>query len=202
VVDNDHAWLEGIVITEQPKPESTSPAPPASTRSPLGAEVPDFHLVNQDGRPIHLGQYRGKTLLLTFIYTRCPLPDYCPLMSKNFTHVMEAMRSDMALTTATHLLSISIDPDHDKPSVLRSYGRAYIDKTSANPFQRWEFASGTSEQVRAVAQFFGLSYSTEQGQIVHSLVTALVGPDGKVRKLYRGNEWKPAEVVADLRGLK
>jgi protein SCO1/2 len=202
VVDHDHAWLEGIVITGPAKPESTSLAPPQSTESPLGAAVPDFHLVNQDGRPIHLHQYHGKALLLTFIYTRCPLPDYCPLMSKNLTKVMEAMRNDAALATSIHLLSISIDPDYDQPSIRRSYGRAYIGKTSGNPFQHWEFASGTPEQVRKVAEFFGLSYSTEQGQIVHSLVTALVGPDGKVRELYRGNEWQPAEVIADLRNLK
>ena len=199
VVDNDHAWLEGIVITDAPKPESTSLAPPESTPPQIGTAVPDFELVNQDGKRIHLRQYRGKALLLTFIYTRCPLPDYCPLMSKNFNQIMQALRSEMALDTATHMLSISIDPDFDKPSVLRAYGRTYIDKTSAHPFLRWEFVSGTPQQVRKVAEFFGLSYSTDNGQIVHSLVTAVIGPDGKVRKLYRGNQWQPAEILADLR---
>jgi protein SCO1/2 len=202
VVDNDHAWLEGIVIAGQPKPESTSLAPLGSAESPLGSPVPDFQLVNQDGQRIHLHQYHGKALLLTFIYTRCPLPDYCPLMSKNFAQLTQELRSNMALATSTHLLSVSIDPDYDKPSVLRSYGMAYIDKTSASPFQGWEFVSGTPQQVRQVAEFFGLSYSNEQGQIVHSLVTALIDPDGKVRKLYRGNQWQPADVVADLRSIQ
>src|ERR1019366_1681017 len=74
--------------------------------------------------------YHGKALLLTFIYTRCPLPDYCPLMSKNFNQIMQALRSDMALNTATHMLRISIDPDFDNPSVLRAYGRTDIAKPS------------------------------------------------------------------------
>ena len=100
------------------------------------------------------------------------------------------------------MLSISIDPEYDKPGVLRAYGRTYIDKTSAQSFLRWEFASGSPEQVRKIARFFGLNYSTDNGQIVHSLVTALIGPNGKVRKLYRGNQWQPSEVLADLRSLQ
>jgi len=200
VVANDHAWLEGIVITGQPKPDSTSLAPP-EPQSPMGAQVPDFQLVNQDGRRIHLHQYHGEALLLTFIYTRCPLPDYCPLMSKNFSQIVQEMRSDAALATSAHLLSISIDPEHDTPTVLRSYGRAYLEKTPVHPFQRWEFASGTPEQVRKVAEFFGLSYSSDQGQIVHSLLTALIDPSGKVCKLYRGNQWQPSDVLGDLSNL-
>jgi protein SCO1/2 len=199
VVASDRAWLEGVVITEEAKPESNSLVPPEATRTPLGEVVPDFALVNQDGKRIHFHQYHGKALLLTFIYTRCPLPDYCPLMSKNFAQIMEQVRSDPKLFPSTHLLSISIDPEYDKPAVLRAYG---LD-CAGNPhsFDHWEFASGTPEQVRKVAEFFGLKYWTEGGQIVHALVTALIGPDGKVVKIYRGNDWHPADVLTDLRTL-
>lgn len=195
VVASDRAWLEGIVVTEAAKPESTSLAPGES--SPLGKEVPDFALVNQDGKPIHLHQYRGKALLLTFIYTRCPLPDYCPLMTKHFAKILQEVSNDPKLLASTHLLSVSIDPDYDKPAILRAYG---LDCTGQSiPFDHWEFASGTMEQVRKIAEFFGLNYWTQGGQIVHALVTPLIGPDGKVLKIYRGNEWQPADVIADLR---
>jgi protein SCO1/2 len=202
VVQGENAWLEGIVVTEDARPESASLAPPEALRPPLpGAEVPDLPLTNQDGKRIHFHQYRGKTLLLTFIYTRCPLPDYCPLMSKNFARIMDELNRDPSLAASTHLMSISIDPKYDTPAVLRRYGLDCGGKSSALPFARWEFASGTPEQVRKVAEFFGLSYWSERGQIVHALVTALIGPDGKVRKIYPGNQWQPAEVLSDLRSL-
>ncbi len=199
VVASDRAWLEGIVISEEAKPESNPLASAESARTPMGQVVPDFGLINQDGKRIHLHQYRGKALLLTFIYTRCPLPDYCPLMSKNFAQILEEVRSDPKLTDSTHLLSISIDPEYDKPAVLRAYGLDCAGKS--HPFDHWEFASGTPEQVRKVAEFFGLKYWTEGGQIVHALVTALIDPDGKVIQLYPGNDWQPAQVASDLRNL-
>jgi protein SCO1/2 len=199
VVASDRAWLEGIVVSEEAQPESRSLAPPESVRPLLGEEVPDFPLFNQDGKRIHLHQYHGQALLLTFIYTRCPLPDYCPLMSKNFAQILAEVLSDPKLSPSTHLLSISIDPEYDKPAVLRAYGLDCAG--NPHPFEHWEFASGTPDQVRKVAEFFGLKYWTEGGQIVHALVTALIGPDGKVVKLYRGNDWRPAEVLADLRDL-
>ena len=197
VVASDRAWLEGIVVTEDAQPQNNSPAGADSARSPVGQEVPDFPLVNQDGKQIHLHQYQGKVLLVTFIYTRCPLPNYCPLMSKNFEQISQAVRHDPALSTSAHLLSISIDPEYDKPAVLRAYGLECAGNPP--PFDRWEFASGTPEQVRKVAEFFGLKYWTENGQIVHALVTALIGPEGKVVKVYRGNDWQPPQVVSDLR---
>ena len=197
VIEAGHSWLEGLVVTEEGKPGSDSLAPPGSVTSALGQEVPDLSLVNQDGKRIHLHQYHGKALLLTFIYTRCPLPDYCPLMSRNFAQIAEQVRRDPRLSASTHLLSISIDPEFDTPDVLRAYGRNYAG--SLHPFDRWEFATGTPEEVRKVAEFFGLRYWTDRGQIVHSLVTVLIAPGGKVIQVYRGNDWQPAQVVSDLR---
>jgi protein SCO1/2 len=199
VVQGENAWLEGIVVTAEARRESTSLAPSEASSPPPGAEVPDFQLINQDGKRIHLHQYRGKALLLTFIYTRCPLPDYCPLMSKNFAKIEDIITHNHALSASTHLLSISIDPEYDKPAVLHSYGLEYAGKSS--PFEHWEFASGTPEQTRKVAEFFGMSYWKEGGQIMHALMTTLIGPDGKVRKLYPGNQWQPAEVLSDLQSL-
>jgi protein SCO1/2 len=202
VVQGDDAWLEGIVVTED---AATASAPSAAAEGlrppPIGAEVPDFQLTNQDGKRIHLHQYRGNALLLTFIYTRCPLPNYCPLMRKNFAEILEQLRDNPSLAASTHLLSISIDPEYDTPAVLHSYGLESVGKSLGGNFRQWEFASGNPDQVRKVATFFGVSYWNDRGQIMHALMTALIGPDGKVRKLYPGNQWQPAEVLSDLQSL-
>jgi protein SCO1/2 len=199
VVEGERSWIESPVITKD-----SLPAPgPSNTSGALGPkpgdEVPDFPLRNQDGRPIRLHQYRGRALLLTFIYTRCPLPDYCPLMSNHFAEIAQALREQPALQAKTHLLSISVDPQYDTPQVLRAYGARYAGSAA---FRHWEFATGTAQEVKEVAQFFGLSYWTEKDQIIHSLSTAIIAPDGKVFKFYRGNEWKSAEVLSDLRSLE
>jgi protein SCO1 len=162
-----------------------------------GQQVPDFTLVNQDGQEVQLAQFRGKPLLLTFIYTHCPFPDYCLRMSNNFGKVMQQLQQNPKAFADAQLLSISIDPENDKPAVLREYGERYVGRVDPK-FQHWQFASGTPEQVRKVADFFGLAYNTKDGQIVHGLQTVLIGKDGKVLKVYSGNDWKPEDVAADF----
>lgn len=201
VVAEDSSWLEDIAITKPATRLSDAGKATASEAKP-GDSLPDFSLINQDGKHIRLAQYKGKALLLTFIYTRCPLPEYCTLMSENFAQIEKELQKDARLYDRTHLLSISIDPEYDKPKVLRSYGAAHTGNYARETFTHWEFASGTKDEVKAVAQFFGLTYYPEQDQITHSLRTAIIAPDGKVYKVYSGNEWKPEEAVSDLRALK
>jgi len=195
LVLSDQAELQDVSFTKQ----SSSQGDDALTlRIPQpGDVVPDFALVNQSGKAIHLHQFRGKPLLLTFIYTRCPFPDYCLRMSNNFGQVMQQLQKDPKAFAAAQLLSISIDPANDKPSVLRTYGEHYVGLVDPN-FAHWEFASGSPEQVRMAADFFGLAYNQKDGQIVHGLRTVLIGKDGKVAKVYSGNDWKPDEVAADF----
>lgn len=161
----------------------------------VGEQVPDFSFVNQNGKRIHLAQFRGKPLLLTFIYTRCPMPDFCLLMSNNFSEILKRLHEDPKTFDQAQLLSISIDPEHDKPDVLRQYGKRYVGDVDPN-FQHWQLATGSPEQIRKAADYFGLSYNQKSGQIVHSLSTVLIGADGKVVKVYLGNDWKPADVAA------
>lgn len=199
VVDGLRSWLEEVrLMQDAPDPAATHSAPEPRP----GDAVPDFALVNQDGRPISLKDYRGRALVITFIYTRCPLPDYCPFLTGRFVEIGNALRKDAALYDRTHLLSISIDPEYDTPRVLREYGAPYTGESGARTFSHWEFATGKPEAVKQVATWFGLQYWPDAGQIVHSLRTAVVAPDGRLVKLYHGNEWQAAEVVADLQGLK
>jgi protein SCO1 len=196
VVDGAQSWLEDLIIVQQ-SGVPTANAPGAMVQAKEGDQVPNFALQNQDGKRIRLKDYRGKALLLTFIYTRCPLPDYCALMSNNFAQIDRQLQQDPNLYAKTHLLSISIDPNYDTPQVLRSYGAAHTERYQDETFQHWEFASG--EQVKEAAQFFGLRYFPDNDQIIHGLRTVIVAPDGKVAKVYSNNEWKPEEVVEELK---
>jgi protein SCO1/2 len=203
-VSGIRSWLENPVITVVEPTAAPAPAPSdGSTLSEptVGAEVPNFALVNQDGHKIALGQYRGRALALTFIYTRCPLPDFCPLLSTKFAEVNRALESDAGLAGRSHLLSVTVDPAYDTPKVLRSYGAGHTGNFSDEKFRTWEFATGDKGEIRRMANYFGLAYQEEADQIVHSLRTAVVKPDGTLLKVYRDNEWKPAELVADLRSL-
>ena len=170
-----------------------------------GEEVPDFHLTNQDGSGIHLAQYRGKTLVLTFIYTRCPLPDYCPLMSENFRQIDMGLAKDPSLYSKTHLLSISFDTDYDAPKVLRSYGAGVTGRFANEKFEHWEFATGTSDEIKGITQYFSLQYyhNTESGQdqMIHALRTAIIDSNGRFVKMYRGNQWKPDEILKEVQTL-
>ncbi|HEV2705242.1 MAG TPA: SCO family protein [Pyrinomonadaceae bacterium] len=200
VVGDGGFWLENPVITKvMPGGQPLASVAAGGAREPqAGDEVPDFKLVNQDGEPRHLAQYRGRPLLLTFIYTRCPDEKFCPLMSSNFAGVNRELEKVPTLRDGARLLSVTIDPAHDTPKVLRSYGAAHTENYSKENFARWEFATGDPEEIRRMANFFGLTYNAADDKIVHSLRTIVVGADGRVFKVYRGNEWKPSDAVADL----
>lgn len=203
VVDDISSWVEISTIAEGGGPLSPTAVVPGEPKP--GDDVPDFALTNQDGKRIHLAQYRGRALALTFIYTRCPQPDQCTLMSNNFAAIDRELQKQPEVYQKTHLLSISFDSEYDTPKVLRSYGASHTERYSDESFQHWEFATGSSDEVKGIAQFFGLRYyhDTESGQdqVIHSLRTAVISPEGKLLKLYRGNEWKPEEVLSDLRAL-
>lgn len=203
VVDGDRSWLENPVVTHAESDPSAAPPPPSGQpREPRpGDEVPDVSLTNQDGRKIRLSEFRGRALAVTFIYTRCPLPDFCTLMSNNFADIDLALARDTDLARKSHLLSVSLDPQYDTPKVLRSYGAAHTQRYADEKFERWELATGDPEEVRKLANFFGLTYAPDGDQIVHSLRTGVVSPDGRLYKIYRGNEWKPEEALADFRAL-
>ena len=201
IVDGPRAWLEDIVITKEGT-ETQAPLPGQVAEAKAGDEVPNYGLMNQDGKAIHINDYKGKTLLLTFIFTRCQDPDQCTLMSSNFATIDHELEKQPELYGKTHLLSISFDPEYDTPKVLRSYGAAYTGRYTDETFAHWEFASGSTDEVKGIAQFFGLRYykDTQSGkeQVIHSLRTVVIGPDSKIIKVYRGNDWKPDEVLKDL----
>jgi len=195
VVDENGAYLENIVITK--KGDGKGPTGTSYPPKP-GDKVPDFALINQDGKKIHLRSYQGDVLLVTFVYTRCPYPDFCPLVSRNFSRIYASLKKDPSLGPKIRLLSVSFDPEHDTPEVLRNYAETFNGTTGGDPFDRWQFAVIPKKDLVSVANFFGLYYDLGgDGQIAHSLSTTVIGPDGKVYKWYQGNDWKPEDLIAD-----
>ena len=190
-------WLDHIVVVGQGKPDY-KPAVVYHVPGP-GDQVPDFRLRNQDGRLIRLGEFRGKMVLITFIYTRCPLPDFCPRVTRNFAVIERQLAAQPALLNRTELLSVSFDLQHDTPQRLRAYGAQYIGSESASAFAHWNFAAPQEKTLTAMAQYFdvGLTAGPEQ-TITHTLSTTLIGADGRVLRFYPGNEWTTTEVLADL----
>src|SRR5215475_8487317 len=144
-VTEDDSWISHIEKIGNGKPVANDlavSAPSAELRK--GETVPDFALTDENGRPVRLSDFRGKAVVLTFIYTRCPLPNFCPLMSKNFQALQE--RLSKAFPAKYHLLSVSIDPKFDKPEILKAYSALYQADSRS-----WSFATGTEEQINEVA---------------------------------------------------
>lgn len=200
LVGEDHTVLDQIVITAQANPDY-KPQVQYHVPSP-GDKVPDLGLINQSGRTITIDQLHGKVVLLTFIYTRCPLSDYCPRMSRNFAAIDKDLQADPELYKKTHLLSISFDPAYDSPAVLRSYGEAYTGKYTKETFAHWDFAAPSKADLPKLLQFFDVGVTPgENNTLTHSLSTAIIGADGTIVKWYPTNDWEPAEVLQELKKL-
>jgi protein SCO1 len=196
VVDSDKYWLENVKITGH---SQTADKPAATVHIPApGDDVPDFKLINQNGKPISLHQYRGQTLLLTLIYTRCPFPDFCPRVSHEFAAIDRQLRADPSRYGKTHLLSISFDPAHDTPKVLRAYGFSCAASKDPAIFTRWEFTAIPQTELPEFADYFALTYKEEGGLITHSLSTAIISPAGKIVKWYHGADWQASDLLEDI----
>ena len=161
-----------------------------------GERAPEFTLVNQDGRKIHLSDFAGKALLVTFIYTRCPMPNFCPRLSSQFARIHNELKKNPGDYGKTQLLTISFDPKYDTPAVLRKYGLAYLDGDESG-FSHWDFASTNPADLRRLAQAFGLEYEGEDNQISHNMIIVLIGPDGKVAKFW-STDWTWTELMENL----
>lgn len=192
--------LDHIVVIAQGKPDY-KPSVVYHVPAP-GDQVPDFKLRNQDNRSIRLDQFKGKALLITFIYTRCPRPDFCPRVTHNFADINKNLSADPKIYARSQLLCVSFDPDHDTPDRLRAYGAQYIGSDSPQAFTHWDFAVPDKPILKQMAQYFDVGMSdAADGSITHTLSTTLVGPDGKVVKFYPGNDWTPDQITADVKQL-
>jgi protein SCO1/2 len=190
--------LTDIVVTGQAKPDYV---PKVQYHVPApGDVVPDFAFLNQSDKTIRLGQFKGKVLVMTFVYTRCPLADYCPRMSRNFAEIDKDLSGDKKLYAQTHLLSVSFDPTYDTPKVLKSYGEAYTGRYTQETFAHWDFAAPEAAEMQKMEEFFDLGVTPgDNGTLQHSLSTLVIGKDGRVTAFYPTKDWTVAEVEAQIR---
>jgi protein SCO1/2 len=160
----------------------------------IGDPLPDYHFTNQLGQAVTTAQFKGQALGITFLFTRCPYPNFCPRMASDFAEVQKQMQATASAPTNWHLLTVSFDPDFDKPEVLKSYADAW----HYDP-QRWTFATGDIVEVTALGEQLGLVFwHDETGSLSHNLRTVVVDAAGKVQKIYSGNTWTPKEFVDEM----
>ena len=183
-------------VGEAPLPENANQIAMASGLLNVGDEVPDAAFIDQQDARRSFDEWRGSLTLVTFIYTRCPLPTYCPLMDQNFATIQEAVAEDPALAGQVKLVSITFDPAHDTPEVLA----AHAARRRADP-DVWTFLTGDQATIDRFAGRFGVGVlrQAEAAEIQHNLRTTLIGRDGRVLKVYSGSDWTPGAVLADLR---
>ncbi|MCW5559001.1 MAG: SCO family protein [Verrucomicrobiae bacterium] len=161
----------------------------------LGDTVPNYTFTNQLGKRFDLDGFRGQALAVTFVFTRCPYPLFCPRVTEHFGQVQQTMRAATSGPTNWHLLTLTFDPDYDTPETMRAYGARW--KADA---AHWTLATGAMEQIEPLGVSVGLYFSRNVpvGEVNHNLRTLVIAPDGRLVKVYPGNEWTPAELVADL----
>jgi protein SCO1/2 len=190
-------WLENVKVIGKATGRTAAEGPAPQVLM-VGDKVPDIPMVNQDGKTLHFSQFKGQAVLLTFIYTRCPFPDYCPLISRQFSTIQKELAKNPDDYKKTHLITVSLDPKYDNAPVLRAYGLTYLDHDPKG-FTHWDFVSTTPADLEKLTGSFGLSLSLEDGQISHSMNTILLAPDGTVAEMWPGNEWQPSEVLDVMR---
>ncbi len=199
VVTETEGWIEGVT--------RLASAPPAAQPTPhtrlvrdvdplqVGDVMPDYHFTNELGHAMSLGQLKGQAYALTFVFTRCPLPNFCPRMSSNFTEAAKKLRARPDAPKNWRLLTISFDVDWDTPARLREYARRF----QYDP-AHWSFLTGAIIDIDAITEQFGLMFARDESGVnfSHSLRTAVIDAQGRVQKIFIGNEWKSEELVEEL----
>jgi len=188
-----HSWVDRVeVVSAAPADAGLQGTPSVPVLVPVGTPMPDFELTDQAGRPVALSGLKGKVVAVTFIYSRCPLPDYCPRMIENF----KALRDRFAARMNQDLvfLTISFDPRYDTPEVLTKYAAS---QRAGGP--GWHFLTGDPATIERVCNAFGIQYWAEEGLITHSLQTAVIDRDGRLAATVEGKDFTPTQ-LGDLVG--
>ena len=200
VVEESDAYLQSIRHEGVAALPDERPAARAMDLLGVGEAVRDGELVDPSGARRSLGDWRGQVLAVTFVYTRCPLPNFCPLIDRHFAAVQEQVRSSSDLQGRVHLVSVTLDPDYDTPAVLlRHAGRLKADPAV------WSLLTGSREQIETFASQFGVSVVRESAQpseLVHNLRTAVIDGNGRLVTMLSGGEWEPAALIAEIRNAR
>ena len=189
------AWIDQVRQTGETAALPIAPAPAtAAPELKLGDLLPEIALTDATGQTLHLHDFRGQALAITFIYARCPLPNYCPLMNQNFRTAQDLL-ARLSAGDHWHFFSISLDAANDTPDVLERLTGSY----GADP-RHWTFVTAPEAQVRQLGRAVGLQFNLGgSGRISHNLRTVVVNAAGRIRQIYQGNSWTPQDLAAEIR---
>ena len=191
VVRKDGSHIDRLrLLSAAPADSGTVMTPATSTLVPIGSPVPNFSLIDQRGAPLTLTSLRGQVVVVTFIYTRCPLPDYCPRMIANLSAVRERFRTQVGKDLA--LLTVTFDPQYDTPERLAAFA-----KSQKADVDGWYFLTGDNNGIKQVCDAFGVEYWPDSGLITHTLQTAVIDRDGRLAAAVEGKDFTGRQ-IADL----
>lgn len=204
VTDSD-GWIDQIQKVNDPLSMPGLPSNSIPSNAPfrlvrdveplsIGDPLPAYPFTNQLGQPFKTSDFKGNVLAITFLFTRCPFPTFCPAMANDFEETQQKLLALPSGPTNWHLLTISFDPEFDKPSVLKSYAERYHYVP-----ERWTFATGDLVEITAIAEQLGLNFwHDETGSISHNLRTAVFDASGRLQKVLTGNKWTSDELVSEI----
>lgn len=202
-VEGRNYWLEKIVtkgfeptpapVAGAAKPEPTA-APGAVTPVPnrgahVGDAIPDFALTDQTGKTVHLSDFRGDVVAVSFLYTQCPIATACPMTTAKFSKI----DAELAKKGWGHLLIVTVDPERDTVKALADYA-----KHAGADAKRWKFLTGPPAAVADVASSFGVIYYPEGNQVIHGQAVAVIDKTGRLSSIYYGERWEAPHIVRDL----
>jgi protein SCO1 len=200
LVTTNDGWIDRIQVVGSDTNAVATPPPVRITSSvPLleaGSMLPDYTLTNELGRVIRLSEFRGQVLAFTFIFTRCPYPDFCPRMTDLFARAQKHLAGEPDAPKNVRFLSISFDPEHDTPELLR----AYAERHNYDP-SRWTLATGAWDQLEPLTGHFGLIFGRDvpPEKMEHNLRTVVVRPSGKIQAILPSNEWQSEDLIREIR---
>ncbi len=203
-VQGDHSELIDVEVTEPVSPQAmtldlssgNAKLRPRTPKLEPGDPVPDFTMTTQEGKTLKLSDLRGKVVVVTFIYTRCPLPDFCPKMDEKFAEIARMIAAVPGRSSQVRLLSVSFDPEHDTAGVLAKHAKL---KGAKPPL--WQFAVASHDELRKVVEPMGLTYGPMKEEIIHNLATSVITPEGRLESRFEGSAWTPEDVFKTVRKL-
>jgi protein SCO1/2 len=198
IVDENYGWIEQIKKTGPKRNDLSTTGPFRFVKDvePLniGGKLPEYQFTNQLGRRFTTTSFKGQVLAINFLFTRCPFPTFCPQTAKNFAETQQKLHSNTNIPANWHLLTISFDPEFDKPAVLKRYAEHY-----GYDSNHWTFATGALIDITAIGDQLGLKFGRDEtGGFDHNLRTAVFDSEGRLQKLFVGNAWTADELVAEI----
>ncbi len=200
VVTGDDGWIEKVVRVGEASVQVTGDTNQVVTSGKshnvelaVGDPMPEYAFVNEEGKRIHFSDFKGRALGITFIFTRCPFPTFCPRMTSNFEKVAGELAKSGSPTN-WHLLSISFDPEYDTPERLAEHARRF----KRDP-AKWNFVTTDKAEIKALTDQLGLQFFTRNGILEHNLRTVIIDANGRISQNYMGNEWDVDEFIVEMK---